>query len=680
MVKYLFIFLFAIIGCFKIATKDLENLNKSKISENLLSLFKGKDLDKLYEGLKDEAKNKKLIDIYSNNGLNLLMLALESNFELKDKENLFSKILLHMCIEKDIIMDFKNQDKNDLNQRNCFAPINNNLISYKELIFDKNLEFNLYEFKNILNFSKCNEREFKDILNKPNNQRRTLIFYAIDLGENIFIDFLLELVNLECPDNEGIRPLIYAICERREIVKYLHENGHLKKFDLNYNFEYKKSLSDPLIYAVMQGDKELVDILLSNGCPSNSIDENGNKAIILASNLNHEDIVSLLIARGGKYLTKEELVARKVKKHATKATTAIVQLASDIAFKAGSGGLPFSINTLSLTSSIKRSHNLDRTKLYGRILKIFLKGSWISQESYSRETLNKYKNLAGTLKYYLNKIGEEEIKKDSKLIHLKSKFKKIKENAKKAIETPIENINNLFHTFKKKLIQIKNFSERINKLVREFQEIEIKFLNLGLRIIYEELKPYFSAPKYGKDGCKFSNKLQIDLNSIKNIQSKLFNELQEILSINQNEKDTIKRIKKGKEAKPKKDKETKVKKDKEVKSKKDKEKRQKRKSQKEKNTTNQEGKENIFGKENSEERKSAKEITPYYSSFLDDEYSNNYLDLKNSNIPSINREISIDEIKYYGKQLIELLDLINKLNNRLKNLETKLNIIKNSNN
>ncbi len=76
-----------------------------------------------------------------------------------------------------------------------------------------------------------------------------------------------------------------------------------------------------------------------------------------------------------------------------------MQLVSDATFRGA--GAPLSLNTMSLTSLIKRSHNLNRTKLYGRVLKIFLKGDWIKIERYSKNILIKYKNFLGTLKYYL---------------------------------------------------------------------------------------------------------------------------------------------------------------------------------------------------------------------------------------------------------------------------------------
>ncbi len=306
MIKYLLMFLFLSTSCSKVVNLNLKHIEKGKISNNLLSLFKGKDLSELYKALAEESKNNKLSAIYSDSGSNPLMLALESDFDVKKKEELFVKILVCMCEQENMISNFEEFTKINPNP---FLPDFKTF--KKDQIFSEEFKMDFIKFKSKLNL--INLKDLKVLLNSFNNQRKTLIFYAFDLGEETFIDFLIDLVNLEWENNENIKPLMYAICERREVVKYLNKMKYLNRFVLNYNSDFNRHLNDPLIYAVLQGDNEIVNILLLNGCNSNFVDEHGNKAILLAANHNYNDIVSLLLACGGKYLSKEEVVSRKIK-------------------------------------------------------------------------------------------------------------------------------------------------------------------------------------------------------------------------------------------------------------------------------------------------------------------------------------------------------------------------------
>lgn len=536
MIRYLLTLLFLTTSCLKINNLNLRNVQKDLIEKKLLNLFeKGENLEDLFKKLKEEALENRLSEIYTDKQLNLLMLTLKSPFDKKEREQIFGNILLYICLQDDILK-LENFNKvigelflstlpsiasNPFKKAVYFMEIGdsdkNKLI---DKIFNKEFKINLSKIKENLNLFDI--EKLKKFLNKFDAGNETLIFYSFYLGQKSFIDFLIDLVDLEISNKNGETPLAYTICNRPEVVKYLCEKKYIDKFKKSYNeVGLNRKRNDPLVYAILSKNAELVNLLLSEGFDPNSIDENKNKAILLAAYINCDEIVNILLARGAKYLNKEKIVLRKGKKAATKAGASALQLASDIAFRAS--GAPLSINTTSFNSFLRNSHTLNRTQAYTKIFKIFLKGEWVNLESYSTETIVKFKDLLSGLKYYVYKFDNKRV--ESEVQYYESGITKFRKKIAGFVKKKQNNI-------KARLLKLRGLHKNLEKLEDNFNSINLNYLNSELENLYKKVSTEFF--KKGNDELSF---LEIRLDEIMAKWSLLDSKYKTLLSLGEDDLD-----------------------------------------------------------------------------------------------------------------------------------------------
>ena len=133
-------------------------------------------------------------------------------------------------------------------------------------------------------------------------ERSTALMIAANRG---LIDIIQQIINagkasgvnlLEITDNNGETALMYAIRNRQpEAVKLLLDHGANACYQ---NSEANKK-NTPLIVAVEQGSKEIVEILIDrNSDCINAVNSNNDTALMFAAILGHLEIVQKLLDAG----------------------------------------------------------------------------------------------------------------------------------------------------------------------------------------------------------------------------------------------------------------------------------------------------------------------------------------------------------------------------------------------
>ena len=85
-----------------------------------------------------------------------------------------------------------------------------------------------------------------------------------------------------------MNPLVSSITLKQyDISKVLIEN----KADVNWKDGFKTSA---IMYAAAEGNKELVELLLSNGANINDNDEQGNTVLTAATESKNEDLIKFV--------------------------------------------------------------------------------------------------------------------------------------------------------------------------------------------------------------------------------------------------------------------------------------------------------------------------------------------------------------------------------------------------
>jgi ankyrin repeat protein len=148
------------------------------------------------------------------------------------------------------------------------------------------------------------------LVERYGKSKDTLLHAAIELGINDVATFLI--VNLKVVSElvEGISPL-YRACrwQRVEIARALLENGAdpMQKNDLSYRNWYNKNwiLSDvareheavPMKAAAIQGNQDLINLLLKYKAPIDEPDAEGRTPLFIAVDAGHEELALAFIAK-----------------------------------------------------------------------------------------------------------------------------------------------------------------------------------------------------------------------------------------------------------------------------------------------------------------------------------------------------------------------------------------------
>ena len=124
---------------------------------------------------------------------------------------------------------------------------------------------------------------------------RTALHVAAETGQvdmiEMFVDHGLD-VNIQ--EHGGITPLHVAACENQlESARTLIELGGRRSMTVMGD-----TIASPLHQAVAKGHKDMVSLLLKEGCPTNVTDGNGMSAVHAAAVFSKVDIIEVLVKHG----------------------------------------------------------------------------------------------------------------------------------------------------------------------------------------------------------------------------------------------------------------------------------------------------------------------------------------------------------------------------------------------
>ncbi len=306
---------------------DKVNLSKEELNTNLKNVLNEYDLMKYYDNEEfSEINLAKIfiaganVNIQSDQGTNILILAAEKNYE-----SLLNLLLRYTAIDinahdafgftalsqayeygyDNIVKTIIKSPKLDINNALLnAAKQGQNVLEF--LLGSTNFDINTkdkdgntalmlavrYNNTNSVNVLLNYYKKKLEDINVKNNNGETALTLAIRYNNKDIIKHILKEANIEInvKNNEGVSPLILAIkLDNQEIVQELIS-------DIRTNVNIKDDYGNtPLILAADQGDGAIVKMLINN--PNVDIDianDNGYTALYYARINNHKVIVKWL--------------------------------------------------------------------------------------------------------------------------------------------------------------------------------------------------------------------------------------------------------------------------------------------------------------------------------------------------------------------------------------------------
>jgi len=246
-------------------------------------------------------KNKKL---NQSNLKYILKHGVDINFEdernkrfldyIIEKQNIpFLKIVLKHYIYNNsfilnmILMNKKHEALNEEDFKSIIFQEKKQVVITKSM-YIQTIKLNNLELLKQLIENDCDKRII-DIINKYH-----LLLVAAEISHWDIVIYLIEKLKIKINERNGLRktPLMFA-CEQgnRKIVEYLVSNGAL------VNDKDTNGLT-PLIYASKNGRIEVVNYLIDSGALLDDQDRHGLTALMYAAKFGHCDIISYLLERG----------------------------------------------------------------------------------------------------------------------------------------------------------------------------------------------------------------------------------------------------------------------------------------------------------------------------------------------------------------------------------------------
>ena len=132
-------------------------------------------------------------------------------------------------------------------------------------------------------------------INVVNNRGRSVLHYAAQYGQIHMIEMLAERgLDVNIGDNEGCTPLHdVAACGEHESVRTLLRLGGRESMT-----KVAGTCATPLHQAVMKGHKDIVSLLLNEGCPINIVNSKGESVLHIAALCGHIHMIEMLAEHG----------------------------------------------------------------------------------------------------------------------------------------------------------------------------------------------------------------------------------------------------------------------------------------------------------------------------------------------------------------------------------------------